>query len=151
VPTISGDDPLRSYRFRVELTGVTAGGAAVGGFSEVTGLEVTSERVDYREGDERSHARKLPGIGQYAPITLKRGLIRDSELWSWIQEGMQGNVRRADVSIVLMDETGRREVMRWKCVRAWPGKWTGPGMNAKSGEVAIETLEISYEGLEVGG
>jgi phage tail-like protein len=50
-----------------------------------------------------------------------------------------------------MDETGQNEVMRWNFVRGWPCKWSGPGLNAKNNEVAMETLEICHEGLHIDG
>jgi phage tail-like protein len=34
---------------------------------------------------------------------------------------------------------------------SWPKKYTGPEFKAKSNEVAIETLELGQEGLEVDG
>jgi len=34
-------------------------------------------------------------------------------------------------------------------VRGWPAKWEGPALNARTNEVAIETLEIAHEGLEL--
>jgi len=46
----------------------------------------------------------------------------------------------------LLDEQ-RQEVLRWNFKRGWPCKWTGPSLNAKSNEIAIETLEICHEGL----
>ena len=35
--------------------------------------------------------------------------------------------------------------MRWNIVRVWPSKWTGPGLNAKNNEIAMETLEIAMK------
>ena len=51
-------------------------------------------------------------------------------------------------TITLLDES-RQPVMVWKFHRAWPCKWSGPSLNAKSNEVAIESLEICHEGLEL--
>jgi phage tail-like protein len=81
---------------------------------------------------------------------LKRGIIGDLTFWNWLVSAMQGNVQRTTVSIILLDEN-RSPVMRWNLVRAWPCKWTGPALNAKSNEVAIETLEICHEGISVDG
>jgi len=57
-----------------------------------------------------------------------------------------GAVRRASGSVILKREDGQ-EVMRWTFDRGWPSKWTGPSLNAKTNEVAIETLEIQVERL----
>jgi len=152
MPAVYRDDPYPSYCFRIEVTGVSADGTAVkGSFSEVSGLEVAIDPIDYRNGSEDIRVRKLPGLKKFTNITLKRGLIGDLGFWNWILEGQKGKVQRADGSVVLMDETGQKEVMRWNFVRGWPCKWTGPGMNAKNNEIAMETLEICHEGLNIDG
>jgi phage tail-like protein len=48
---------------------------------------------------------------------------------------------------VLLD-AGRAEVARWNFFEAWPSKWEGPHLRARSSEVAIETIEITHERLE---
>lgn len=152
MPAVYRDDPYPSYCFRIEVTDVSADGKAVkGAFSEVSGLEAAVDPIDYRNGNEDIRVRKVPGLKKFTNITLKRGLIGDLGLWNWILEGQKGKVRRAAGSIVLMDESGQNEVMRWNFVRGWPCKWTGPGMNAKNNEVAMETLEICHEGLSIDG
>jgi len=146
------DDPYPGYSFRIEVTGVSPDGAAVkGSFSEAGGLEVSVDPIDYRNGSEDIRVRKLPGLKKFANITLKRGLIGDLGLWNWIRDAQNGRVTRADGSVVLMDETGQNEVMRWNFVRGWPCKWSGPGLNAKNNEIAMETLEICHEGLHIDG
>jgi phage tail-like protein len=131
---------------------VSADGSAVkGSFSEASGLEVAVDAIDYRTGSEDIRARKLPGLKKFTNITLKRGLIGDLGFWNWILKGQKGTVQRADGSIVLMDETGQNEVMRWNFTRGWPCKWSGPGLNAKNNEIAMESLEICHEGLHIDG
>ena len=67
-----------------------------------------------------------------------------------MQEGQNGLTRRTEGSILLLDEN-RQEVMRWNFKRGWPCKWTGPSLNAKNNEIALETLEICTEGLAIDG
>ena len=55
---------------------------------------------------------------------------------------------RRNVVIVLLDEQ-RQEVARWVIRRAWPSKWTGPDLRGLGNEVAIETLELTHEGIEL--
>jgi phage tail-like protein len=38
--------------------------------------------------------------------------------------------------------------VRWNFVNSWPCKYIGPTLNAKTADVAIETLELAHEGLE---
>lgn len=142
MPTGVRVDPYRGARFLVEIDGI-----AQAGFQEVSGLDVTTEAVDYREGNEPSFVRKLPGLTKYANITLKRGITDSDELWKWHQSVVNGNPVRRNGSIVLLDDTGR-ERLRWNFFRAWPSKWTGPAFNATSSAVAIETLELTPEEME---
>lgn len=136
-------DPFRSYNFRIELDGIDRGG-----FRECSGLDASQDPIEYREGTEGLTARKLPGLNKYSNITLKWGMTDDTELWDWRKKAITGKVERKNGSIVLLDETGE-EKLRWNFREAWPTKWTGPTFNATGNEVAIETLEIAHEGLEL--
>jgi phage tail-like protein len=151
MPPVFRDDPYGVFNFEVIITGVSDDGTAVkGSFAEVSGLEVTIDPIEYRNGAEDITMRKIPGLKKFTAITLKRGVIGDLAFWNWIVEAMNGLVRRTEGSIVLLDEN-RQEVMRWNFKRGWPSKWTGPGLNAKNNEIAMETLEITHEGLEIDG
>jgi phage tail-like protein len=132
-------DPYRSFNFLVEIDGITEAG-----FRECSGLDASTDPVDYREGADPNHVRKLSGLNKYTPISLKRGLTDSDKLWKWRQTVIDGKTERKNVSIVLLDEA-RQEKWRWNLRNAWPTKWTGPTFNATSNEVAIETLEIIHE------
>lgn len=136
-------DPFRSFNFSVELDGITRAS-----FRECSGLDASQDPIEYREGTEGPTARKLPGLNKYSNITLKWGMTDDTELWAWRKKAMTGKVERKNGSIVLLDESGE-EKLRWNFREAWPTKWTGPSFNATGNEVAIETLEIAHEGLEL--
>ncbi len=136
-------DPFRSFNFAVEIDGL-----ARAGFRECSGLDASQDPIEYREGTEGLTSRKLPGLNKFSNITLKWGMTDDTELWDWRKKAMTGKVERKNGSIVLLDDTGA-EKMRWNFREAWPTKWTGPSFNATGNEVAIETLEIAHEGLEL--
>jgi phage tail-like protein len=145
------DDPYGGYNFEVILTGVSEDGSAVrGSFAEASGLEVEVTPIEYRNGSEDITVRKITGLKKYTNVVLKRGVIGDLAFWNWILEAMNGNVRRTEGSVVLLNEN-KQEVMRWNLTRAWPCKYTGPGLNAKNNEIAMETLEICHEGLAIDG
>jgi phage tail-like protein len=135
------DDPYKVFDFLVEIDGVTRAG-----FSEVGGLESETAVIEYRTGNE-DLVRKLPGLTKFADIVLRRGVSKDRELWDWRQSIVDGNLDRRNGSIVVLDDQ-RNEVVRWNFMSGWPCKWQGPALNAKTNEVAIETLEIAHEGLE---
>jgi len=137
------NDPYRQFNYLVHLDGED-----VAGFSEVSGLDTETDIVEYRDGNEDITVRKLPGLRKYPQITLKRGFTQDRALWNWRKTVMDGRTERKSGSIVLLNEA-REEALRWNFREGWPSKLQGPPLNAKTNEVAIETLEIAHEGLEL--
>ncbi len=136
-------DPYAQYNFLVEIDGVTRAG-----FTEVGGLTTEQDAIDYRDGNETATVRKLPGLRKYSNITLKRGFTQDKELWQWRKTTIDGLTERRSGSIVLLDEA-RNEVLRWNFSEGWIIKWEGPALKATANEIAIESLEIVHEGLEL--
>jgi phage tail-like protein len=144
MPDGTRNDPYGQFNFLIEIDGVIQGG-----FSEASGLTTDSTIFEYREGNE-SHGttRKLPGLIKYNNIVLKRGWTQDKSLWEWRKKVIDGTTQRASGAIILLDEA-RQTALRWNFREGWPSKWEGPALNAKTSEVAIETLEIAHEGLEL--
>jgi phage tail-like protein len=136
-------DPLASQNFLVEIQGITKAG-----FSECTGLNAESNVIEYREGKDDIFPRKLPGLSKFGNVTLKRGLTTDLTLFQWHQDVMQGNITRANVSIMVLDES-RKEQVRYNLQNAWPSKITGPDLKANANEIAIEAIEMVHEGIEM--
>jgi len=134
-------DPYGNFNFLVEIDGITRAA-----FHEVTGFDSTIDVIDHREGGENTTLRKLPGMTKHANIVLKYGLTDDAELYQWHRNAVNGNVQRKNGSIVLLDRQGQ-ERARWNFVNAWPSKWKGPDFNAEGNDVAIETIELSHEGI----
>src|SRR3979490_2378912 len=94
-------DPLRNYRFRLEIDGIQAGG-----FSEAFIEPTTTEVIEYREGSDSSHGRKLPGLTKFGNVTLKRGVSASLELSNWHLQVVRGQISsaRRNVIIVVLDE-----------------------------------------------
>ena len=139
-------DPFSAFNFQVDIEGVT-----VAGFSECSGLTAETDIIEYRTGDPKEDditVRKLPGLKKFTNISLKRGYTDSKELWEWRKKVMDGKTERKSGSIVLLNEA-REEALRWNFYEGWPSKWEGPSFNAKNNEVAIETLEIAIEKLEL--
>ena len=137
-------DPAPQYSFLVEIDGIA--GAS---FLEVAGLESAIDVVEYREGNEKSlTVRKLPGLAKFPNVTLKRGVTTDRALWDWHKQCATGAVQRRAVRIVLLDRAAK-PVRAWKLHAAWPAKYCGPVLNAAASEVAIETIELAHEGIDV--
>jgi len=143
MPDGKRNDPYGQFNFIVEIDGVVQGG-----FSEASGLGTDTNVIEYREGNEITTTRKLPGLMKYNNIVLKRGWTSNKALWEWRKKVLDGETERQSGSIVLLDEA-RNPALRWNFREGWPSKWEGPALNAKTSEVAIETLEIAHEGIEL--
>lgn len=136
--------PVSAFHFQVEW-----GGTRIG-FTEVSGLTVELQSIDYREGSSLEYqATKMPGIPQYANITLKRGVFReDNEFFQWLNTVKMNNIERRDITISLLNEE-HEPIMAWKVKDAWPCKVEGPSLNSTGNEVAVESIELCHEGLVI--
>ncbi|MDQ6423041.1 phage tail protein [Paenibacillus sp. LHD-117] len=140
---MAGDrtDPYRNFRFRVEVEGLEQAG-----FNEVSGFDASIDVIEYREGNELTTPRKLPGLTKYGNITLKWGTTDSVELYEWLQECVEGTIERKTITIIALDEEGS-DVATWQVIEAWPVRYTAPSFNGLGAEVAIEVLEFAHEGL----
>ncbi|MBX3644274.1 MAG: phage tail protein [Rubrivivax sp.] len=138
------NDPYRGFNFVVEIDGI-----ARAGFSEAGGLTMQTDATDYREGtDLQNSVRKLPALSKPVAITLKRGITQDKTLWAWWKNILNGTADRRNVTIVLLNER-REAVLRWHAESAWISKIEGPALKASGNEVAMESVELTHEGVEL--
>lgn len=133
---------LPKFQFQVKIGGATMG------FSEITGLSADSQPIEYRRGDRAGFSTvKMPGLRKSGAVTLKRGVFRgDAELFGWLQRGAAGSVERKPVTITLIDEIGN-PATTWTLTNAHPTKFAASDLSATGNEVAVETIELGYEGL----
>jgi phage tail-like protein len=135
-------DPYGAFNFLLEIDGET-----VAGFTECSGVSSEAEAPAYRQGNEPTWSQKLPGLIKHY-TTLKRGIAGDLSLWNWRESIVDGLLYRKAVTIVLLDRA-RNSVMRISLQHAWPCRWEGPWLKAKSDQVAIEVLALAHEQLDV--
>lgn len=135
--------PLPKFHFRVDWDGI-----ANAGFTEVTGLEVTTEKIEYRDGASPEYSKiKMPGMQTFGDLTLKRGIFKgDNEFYIWWNTVALNTIARRNVTISLLNEA-HEPVVVWKVKNAWPLKVTSSDLNAGSNEVAVETLVLAHEGV----
>jgi phage tail-like protein len=136
--------PLPVFHFTVQW-----GGTRIG-FSEVTGLTQENQAIEYRDGSFPEYSSiKMPGLRKFTNIVLKRGVIKsDNEFLLWLSTVKLNKVERRDLIISLLNEN-HEPVMTWKAHNAFPVKSEGPQLKASGNEVAIESIEVAHEGLEV--
>lgn len=119
------------------------------GFREVSGLAVDLEEETVNEGGENRFVHKLPGRATFQPLSLKRGLLIDTGLKTWIEDAIYRlQIVPATVWVALLNEA--HEALRTYVVHgARPKKWEVSAFSAESSEVVIETLELTYNYFEV--
>jgi phage tail-like protein len=141
---MAAEYPIVKFHFQVEW-----GGTKIG-FTEVSGLDVETEVVEYREGASKEYSKiKMPGMQKYSNITLKRGTFAtDSEYYQWWNTVKLNTIERRDITISLLNEE-HEPVVVWKVKNAWPSKVQSTDLKADGNEVAIETMEIVHEGLTI--
>lgn len=119
-------------------------------FQEVAGLDAQSEPIEYRHGDSPLFSVvKMPGIKKYGNITMKKGIFKsDNKFWVWFEKIKMNTIKRVPITISLLDEAGE-PTMVWTLANAWPTKITGTDLKSDSNDVAIESIEIAHEGIEI--
>jgi phage tail-like protein len=137
--------PLPRFHFQVDW-----GGAKIS-FTEVTGLVMQREKIEYRHSDSKDFNKiSMPGMGKNDNITLKRGKFEgDPDYNTWLEEVANERVEgRRDVVIRLLNEK-HEPVAAWLATRCFPVKVTAPDLKSDANEVAIESIEIAHEGLKL--
>ena len=137
--------PLPVFHFEVAWSGTRIG------FSEISGLTQESQPIEYRDGSFREYSTiKTAGLRKYTNITLKRGVVQgDNEFFGWLRTVERLNkVERRQLTISLLNEE-HKPVMVWKVANAFPVKVEGPQLKANGNEIAVESIELAHEGLDV--
>lgn len=136
--------PIPVFHFTVEW------GVSRVGFTEVSGLTQENQVIEYRDGAFNEYSTiKMPGMRKFSNVTLKRGIVKsDNQFFKWLSTVKLNTVERRDLIISLLNED-HEPVMVWKVMRAFPVKVEGPQLKATGNEVAIESIELAHEGLEL--
>lgn len=140
---VRDSDPLVGFHFGVEVQG-----KVTGFFTEVSGLGSETEVIEHKVVNEKGMevVQKLPGRLKWDNITLKRGITKTMDVWSWRKSVEDGNVEgaRADGSIIMFDQS-LNEVARWNFERAWPVKVSGPQLQSDSNAFGVEEMILAHE------
>jgi phage tail-like protein len=139
------DYPLPRFHFQVDW-----GGAKIS-FTEITGLDMQVELIEYRHSDSKDFNKiKMPGMRKFSNIVLKRGKFeRDFDYNAWLDEiANERSATRRDVVIRLLNEK-HEPVAAWSATRCFPVKVTAPDLKSDANEIAVESIEIAHEGLRL--
>ena len=133
-------DPLRGFRYLIELEGITSGG-----FTRVKGLSREMKYESYREGGVNEYEHKLVTQVSHPVVILERGLALD-DLWKWALAAADGDVTRRTLRIRLKNEADE-PAWAWQIENAVPVKWSASDLDAHSSQVVMESLELAHHGL----
>lgn len=142
--------PLPVYNYRVEI------GADAIAFSEVSGLSIGYEVATYKESQTGGGAPGprvvlMPSQPTSPKITLKKGIVRGQSvatLYNWIASIQLNLVEKRDIFIRLCDEAGA-PVISWRVINAFPTKLDAPSFDAKSNDVAVESMELQADRITI--
>jgi len=143
--------PYPNFAFRVKI-GNNDENDILAGFQEVSGLGAETAVTEYRPGNKKENVpTKVMGLGKTPDVTLKRGVVGSLDLFTWMETVRNGDRSKdnffRNVVIKLMAEDRTTAVLEWTLQNARPMKYTGPALNGKSSDVAIEELVISAENV----
>lgn len=136
--------PLPKFHFNVEWNGANIG------FTEISGLDVETEVIEYRDGASPEYIKtKMPGMQKFGNITMKRGTFQgDNEFFDWWNTVALNTIERRDLTISLLNEN-HEPVVVWKVKNAWPSKVAPTDLKSDGNEVAIESIEMAHEGIVI--
>jgi phage tail-like protein len=130
---------LSRHQFELKIPDIDT----IGLFMHCSGLEVSFDVYEYREGGNNDFVHRLPGALHYPNLVLSRGLTNEEALLKWLW-ATQTNAQRKQITLTLSYGNAKRT---WTFGDAFPVRWTGPQMDAGAVDLATETLEIAHSGL----
>lgn len=138
--------PVGNFIFTLKL----GGAEKAAWFAEVSGLSTENQVVEHTAA--AANGKPLPqrfaGQVKWSNIVLKRGVDAAQDLWKWRQQILNGEIDKARQSVVItvMDQTGK-EAAAYSVIRAWPCKYSSPGLNSGGNEILVEEMELAHEGF----
>jgi phage tail-like protein len=181
-------DPLRSFRFYAEFSkaglnnedvmdariisstaGSTTSGASsgwVGGFTSISGLNITTQSIQYREGGYNTTVHQIPGMTTFSPITFQRGVLYgNDQAQTWMRgmfaaaagDGVSTGSKtfRVNIKIYVMDHPNANASdqntpkMGFDIRNAWITQLNYTDLNANDGAILFESMALVHEGLSV--
>jgi phage tail-like protein len=183
-------DPLRSFRFIAEFTDPVPNGGTVfstkitttanssaslnslstgfiGGFTSISGLNITTQAIQYREGGYNTTVHQIPGMTTFSPITMQRGVLYgNDQAITWMRglfaavsgDGIAAGASnskgyRVNIKLWVMDHPNSASDnvprMGFDIKNAWITQLSYTDLNANDGAILFESLNIVHEGLSV--
>lgn len=156
-------DPLRNFKYQVNIYNSLFTGPSQFGFMSVSGLSMTTDVIVYRAGGYNTTTQKLPGQSDFAPITLSRGIVcGDAPIWGWFQQifmvmqgtgGSDGSQEfRCTMDILLIDHPVTTSVATvkaaWRVYNCWPTSIAFGDLDAGANAVMLQQITLAHEGFD---
>jgi phage tail-like protein len=144
-------EPFMAFAFAVELRipGIEEP-LCEAAFAHCEGLELRRAITTARDGGDGS-VRLQSGVESFANVTLRRGMTSSFDLWDWWERVRRDPKLRATCDVIVLSPDLASERVRFRLHRCLPARIAGPALDAAKNEIAIETLEIACEGVEIVG
>ncbi len=135
--------PPVGFHFMVEFPEISSN-SGDNRFQSVSGLRVDIDTEEIAEGGENRFKHKVPVRSRYPNLVLKRGMLIDSDVISWVRDAVENfEFKPTNVVVKLLNEK-HEPLVSWNIVHAYPVKWNLDDLNAEQNKLAIETLELTY-------
>lgn len=146
--------PILGFYFRAGLAEQMAASSVDSQFQEVSGLSMSLEYEEVKEGGNNEYVHRLPTHTKYENLVLKRGLISmDSDLAQWCTEtiagGLNAKIETQDLYVELMAPDTLEPLVFWRLEGAYPVKWDVTSLNAQESAIVIESMEFAFRTMSV--
>lgn len=136
--------PPVGFHFKVEVLGLPPSDSDVR-FTEVSGLSVELGTEEVAEGGENRFIQRYPVRTKYPELTLKRGLLLNSEVIHWIRQCIEDyQIEPKNIDVKLLNEE-HQPLLTWHVIGAYPTQWTVSDLNASNNAIVTETLQLAYQ------
>jgi phage tail-like protein len=178
-------DPLRNFKFQVQFVppanniNVGAINPATFGFMSVSGANVSTETIPYREGGWNTAPHKFPGQSDFGPITCMTGVYANpnnpgdvrQQLWdlqrqlfaiNWGGGSLkQGDDFRFDAIVRVLNhpvtagpasgsaDTPEGAALAMKFYNCWISAYALGDLNAGDNAILVQQLTFVHEGVDL--
>ena len=145
-------DPIQSSYFLIQV-GNSQGISAA--FSKFSGVKMEVETLQYRSGeDSRGVKEYTPVFTSYAPVTLSKGVVGDTDFLKWVFSACAGeftgpsagNLRRT-IDVIALDSS-RNHRATWTLLGAMPIGYELSPMDGNRSEVLTENITFAITGVK---
>ena len=145
-------DPIQSSYFLIQV-GNSQGISAA--FSRFSGVKMEVVTIQTRSGnDSRGVKEYTPVFTSYAPVTLSKGVVGDTDFLKWVFSACAGeftgpsagNLRRT-IDVIALDSS-RNHRATWTLLGAMPIGYELSPMDGNRSEVLTENITFAITGVK---